>query len=112
MPRVLVSQFGAITRLGLHALLEEEGCEVIEPENGPSQLLLHVDSDRPDVVILNMDSGEDQDLARRIVLGFPAVRVIVCSAERPTMRVYLPFGSGESYESDLSSALLTEAVRG
>lgn len=112
MPRVLVSQFGAITRLGLRALLEEEGCEVIEPENGPNQLLARVASDRPDVVILNLDSKGDHELARRIVLDFPAVRVIACSAERPTMRVYLPFRSGESYESDLSSALLTEAVRG
>jgi DNA-binding NarL/FixJ family response regulator len=109
---VLVSHFGAIARLGLHAVLEEEGCEVVEPEYGSDQLVGRIGAERPDVVVLDLDSGGAEELARRIAERHPAVRVIACSSEQPTMRVYPPFRNGESYESDLSPAHLAEAVRG
>jgi DNA-binding NarL/FixJ family response regulator len=112
VPRVLVSRFGAIARLGLHAFLEEEGFEVIEPECGSNHLLSRLSAERPDVVVIDLDSSGAQELARRIAASHPTIRVIACSAEYPTMRVYPPFHNGESYESDLSSALLAEAVRG
>jgi DNA-binding NarL/FixJ family response regulator len=112
VPRVLVGRFGTIARLGLHAFLSEEGFEVIDPGYGSAQLLGHLGSDQPDVVVLDLDSGDTADLARRIVESYPSVQVIACSAERPTMRVYPPFHKGESYESDLSAVLLAEAIRG
>jgi DNA-binding NarL/FixJ family response regulator len=112
VPRVLVSQFGPIARLGLHAFLEEEGCEVVQSEDGSNQLVGRVGAERPDVVILDLDSTGALSLARRIASSCPSVKVIECSTERPMMRVYPPFCNGESYESDLSSALLAEAVKG
>jgi DNA-binding NarL/FixJ family response regulator len=112
VPRVLVSHFGAIARLGLHAFLEEEGFEVVEPEYSSNQLLAHVAADHPDVVLLDLDSSGTQELARSIVLSHPGVRVIACSAEQPRMRIYPPLRNGESYETDLTSAHLAQAVRG
>lgn len=111
MPRVLVSHFGAIARLGLHAFLEEEGFEVIEPECGSNQLLSRLGSEHPDVVVLDLDASGVHELVRCIATAYPALKVIACSAERPTMRIYPPFRNGESYESGLSSALLAEAIR-
>jgi DNA-binding NarL/FixJ family response regulator len=109
---VLVGRFGAIARLGLQAFLEEEGCEVVQPDYEEDELLNHIGRDCPDVVVLDMDSSGVDELARNIALGYPAVRVIACSAEQPTMRIYVPFHNGESYQSDLSSALLARAVLG
>jgi DNA-binding NarL/FixJ family response regulator len=112
VPRVLVSRFGAIARLGLHAFLKEEGFEIVEPDFASNQLLSQIGVQHPDVVVIDLDSNGAQELARRIVVDHPAVRVIACSAEQPTMRIYPPFHNGESYESALSSARLAEAVRG
>jgi DNA-binding NarL/FixJ family response regulator len=112
VPRALVSHFGAIARLGLRTFLEEEGFEVVEPEYGSTQLLSRLGIERPDVVVLDLDSAGTEGLARCIAERYPAITVVACSSEHPTMRVYPPFQNGESYESDLSSALLAEAVKG
>jgi len=111
VPRVLVGDFGAIARLGLEAFLDEEGFEVVAREHAPRQLFSLLTAVHPDVVVLDLDNEWGPELARRIISVHPGIKVIACSAEHPTMRVYPPFQNGASYESALSPELLAEAVR-
>jgi hypothetical protein len=39
------------------------------------------------------------------------VKVIGCSSATPEMRIFPPFHKGESYQSELTPALLVEAIR-
>ena len=99
MPRVLIGDFGAIARLGLREFLDEEGFEVVAEF-------------RPDVVVLDLDTDGEDDVAGQIATNFPAVKVIACSSEEPRMRIYPPFHHGESYLSELTPRLLADTVRG
>jgi DNA-binding NarL/FixJ family response regulator len=111
VPRVLIGDFGAIARLGLRELLDEQGFELVAEEEAAENLMDRLTEARPEVVVLNLDEAEDLVTAARIAAHFPAVKVIACSSTEPTMRIYPPFHHGESYVSELSRDLLAEAVR-
>ena len=65
----------------------------------------------PDVIVLDLDKRSTGDLVHAIVHRFPRVKVVACSSQHPTMRVFPPLHYGEFYESDLDPALLTSAVQ-
>ena len=111
MPRVLLGVFGAVARLGLRELLEEEGFEVVSEEHSPQRILPRLKEDSLDVVILDLDSEESLELADRIAALSPSINVIACSSERSTMRIFPPFHDGESYLTELSKTELVAAVR-
>jgi two-component system, response regulator PdtaR len=111
VPRVLIGDFGAIARLGLREFLDEEGFEVVAEERVPGEIVERLTEFRPDVVVIDLDTDGGLDVAFRIASTFPAVKVIACSSEEPTMRVYPPFHHGESYVSELTPRLLAETVR-
>jgi len=110
-PRVLIGDFGAIARLGLREFLDEEGFEIVAEETVPGGILDLLTEVRPDVVVIDLDTDGGLEVASRIATGFPAVKVIACSSESPTMRVFPPFHHGESYVSELTPSLLAESVR-
>ena len=112
MPRVLIGDFGAIARLGLREFLDEEGFEVVAEERLPGEILERLTEFRPDVVVLDLDTDGEADVAGLIAANFPAVKVIACSSEEPRMRIYPPFHHGESYLSELTPRLLADTVRG
>jgi DNA-binding NarL/FixJ family response regulator len=111
VPRVLIGDFGAIARLGLREFFDEEGFEVVAEEEAAEGIMERLTVSRPDVVVVDLDDHLGVEIAGRIALHFPAMKVIACSAQDPTMRVFPPFHHGESYLCPLSPALLAEAVR-
>lgn len=111
MPRVLVGDFGGITRLGLREFLREEGVEIVAELNAGDEILEQIAEMQPDVVILDME-GEGRELAAPIAAGFPNTKVIACSSDYPVMRIFPRFHHGESYRLELSRDRLVEAVSG
>jgi DNA-binding NarL/FixJ family response regulator len=112
MSRVLIGGFGAIARLGLRKVLDDEGFDVVAEQDVPEELLALLTRVRPDVVLLDLETDRAIGLAERICSDFPAVKVIACSPEESTMRVFPPFHHGESYLTDLDPEALAESVRG
>jgi len=74
------------------------------------QLGDHQTHAQPDVVVLDLDHDEGADLARTIADQFPSIKVIACSADSPTMKVFPPFHSGESYDVALNPTQLIYTV--
>jgi DNA-binding NarL/FixJ family response regulator len=107
--RVLLGDFGAIVRLGLWDIFQE-GAEVVAEETAAGELVQRLVAALPDVVVLDLDLEGVEQLARRIAMEYPAVKVIACSSASPVMRIFPPFHRGESYLSELSSDLLVDAV--
>jgi DNA-binding NarL/FixJ family response regulator len=110
MTRVLMGDFSALHRLGFEDILRTDGVELMETAG--ADLVGRVVEALPDVIVLDLDQPDSEDLVARIVQEFPSVKVIACSSDRPTMRVYPPFHRGESYTSPLDPALFTSAVQG
>lgn len=106
--RVLMGDFAALYRLGLRDILSGDAVQVIEAESGRLiELLVEV---LPQVVVLDGDKEETGSTVARIVRDFPAIRVIACSSQTPTMRVFPSFHSGESYSTPLDPASLKQEV--
>ena len=110
MARVLLGDFGAIVRLGLWDIFEERA-DLVTEETATSDIVESMLVMLPDVVVLDLDTAGVEELARRIAVDFPAVKVIACSSARPEMKVFPPFHHGESYLAELDPTLLVEAVR-
>jgi DNA-binding NarL/FixJ family response regulator len=110
-PRVLIGDFGAIARLGLREFLDEQGFEVVAEDRVPAEIMERLTEFRPDVVVLDLDTDGEIEVASLIASNYPAVKVIACSSEEPTMRVFPPFHHGESYVAELTPSLLADTVR-
>lgn len=111
MPRVLMGEFDAVVRLGLREIFDRDGSDVTTDETATSNILDRLVETLPDVVLLDLDNDGIDELARQIACRYPAVKVIACSSAKPAMRIFPPFHHGESYVSDLSPALLVDAVK-
>ena len=112
MKRVLIGELGAIVIFGLRELIDSDtDCEVVG-EYGPVDVLRDLDSEHPDVVLLDLDDSHGStDLAMAISESHPAIKVIACSSSEPRMRVFLPFHNGESYVARMSPEKLIEAIK-
>lgn len=106
--RVLMGDFSALHRLGIEAILRQDGIELMDAGDDVLARLLEA---LPDVIVLDLDRRATVDLVREIVHRFPRVKVVACSSIRPTVRVFPPLHYGEFYETDLDPALLTSAVQ-
>jgi AmiR/NasT family two-component response regulator len=109
MTRILLGDFGAVTRLGFEDALREEGVQLVE--SAADDLRERVIAVLPDVVVIDLDRRDAAELAARVVTQFPAVKVIACSSVEPKMRIYPPFHGGESYVTELSLERLMAAIR-
>lgn len=109
MTRILLGDFGAVTRLGFEEALNIEGLQLVE--SSADDLRERVMAVLPDVVVIDLDRPDATALASGVVKTFPAVKVIACSSAEPTMRVFPPFHGGESYEIELSVDQLAAAVQ-
>jgi DNA-binding NarL/FixJ family response regulator len=110
--KVLMGRFGSIAAIGLRGVLEDEGFEVVSEQPASDGLLDVLQRIVPDVVILDLDAHEARELAFRIAREFPAVQVIACSSDRPSMLVFPAGGGGRSHRVDLSPARLVEVLKG
>lgn len=109
MRRVLIGDFAVLQQLGYRDLLLSEGMEVVETAG--HDLVDRLVEAVPDAVLLDSDDDSSPGLVDRIVHQFPAVTVITCSSQSPTMRVFPPQHYGESYTTRLEPALLTSAIQ-
>ena len=109
MTRVMMGDFSALHRLGFEDILRVDGIELVEIPG--TDVLDRLVEALPDVVVLDLDQSETAELVRRIVYQFPTVKVVACSSEQPTMRIFPPLHYGESYTTDLNAALLTSAIQ-
>ncbi|MCA1704271.1 MAG: hypothetical protein LC808_13820 [Actinobacteria bacterium] len=110
MPHVLVGDFGAIVRLGLREIFEDERWDLVAEEIGNGEVVRRLIETMPDVVVLDLDVTGTDSLARLIASDFPAVKVIACSSAKPVMRIFPPFHHGESYTTELDASRLIAAV--
>ena len=83
--KVLVVDDSALTRRSLRQILETEGCEVVEAENGLDALERYF-LDKPDVVMLDlvMRGMYGLDVLHKIRELDPRARIIVVSADIQT----------------------------
>jgi hypothetical protein len=110
MRKVLMGDFDALYRLGFVEILGGKEIELVETlAKGVLERLVEV---LPAVVVLDQDKQETDELVKTIVHDFPAIRVIACSSERPTMRIFPSFHRGESYTRPLEPALFEREVQG
>lgn len=111
LPRALIGRFGAITRLGVIAVLVDGAVECVAEPDANRDLLDRLECSQPDVVLIDGDDGCTGLLVAAVRDRRPEVTVITCSNEHLTMRV-LPAGPDRRpYETTLSAAELVGAVR-
>jgi DNA-binding NarL/FixJ family response regulator len=106
-----LGDFGGIARLGLREFLDDEGFDVVAGDATLDALVDRVGTADVDVVVIDLDADGAIAVASDLVASFPGVRVIACSSEQPTMRVFPAYRSGESYEAELEPASLAAALR-
>ena len=109
--RVLIGDFGVVARMGLRELLAQEGVEVLGAAETRGEIFPRLCEAQPDVVLLDLDTGDSPQLAARIATDFPATKVIACSSDRPIMRVFPPFHYGESYIAPFTRVLFSATIK-
>jgi DNA-binding NarL/FixJ family response regulator len=107
---VLIGDFGGIANLGLEESLAEAGFDVVAERITNQNMIRRITEVRPDVVLIDLDSGGGLEAADEIASHFPTMKVIACSSHQPTMQVFPPFHNGESYFVDLDLHLLAEEI--
>jgi hypothetical protein len=107
--RVVVGDFGAIARHGMSDALRSQGFEVLVYELADVEA--HIDLVRPLAIVLDGDLESCRLLATRIAVEHPEIRVITCSVDEPSMRVYSDDSGPEPDPVPLTAALLAAAIR-
>ena len=95
-PRVLLGGLEPIVRIGMTAVLGEEGMEVVGAEQRPRALLLVAERLQPDAVVLGVGS---RDLVARVREACPHATVVLWTRDEEVMEVVGP-GSGEARRVD------------
>jgi AmiR/NasT family two-component response regulator len=108
---VLIGDFGVVARMGLQQLVAGEGLEVLGAAERRQEIVPRLREVQPDVVLLDLDSGDAPEFAAWISAAFPAVTVIACSSDEPIMRVFPPFHRGESYTAPFTRVLFAAALK-
>ena len=78
--------FGELVLVGLRDALRDESIVVIDLDN--ENLFQGVVELLPDVVVVDRDLDVSEDLVDKITSAFPSMKVLDCSVENTTMRVY------------------------
>ena len=89
-PRVLVGNLDPVVRLGMVAVLEEQGVEVVGAAERPQALVLLAGRLQPDAVVLDLGEGTSRELADRVRLASPDTRVILWARDEDAMEVLDP----------------------
>jgi AmiR/NasT family two-component response regulator len=107
-PRVLLGNLGPIMRLGMNRVLSEQGCQVVGHEDRPSAIIGAAHRLRPDIVVLDLDTGSSSELAQLVRGASPETTVVLWAREEDLMEVFEPASSA----SRLVSAPIVERLRG
>jgi len=88
--RVLLGDLDPIARLGMIAVLEEDGVDVIGEEERAEALVLVSGRLQPDAVVLDLDSPSARSLADRVRAASPGTTVVLWAREEDAMEVLDP----------------------
>jgi DNA-binding NarL/FixJ family response regulator len=85
--RVLLGNLEPVVALGMTAVLEERGLEVIGCEPRLQPLLLLAGQLRPDAVVLDLHGAESHDLAGRLRAAAPGAEIVLWARDEEVMDV-------------------------
>ena len=86
--RVMLGDLAPIMAIGLRAVLEEDGIDVIGLEREPERIVLQAERLQPDVVVLDFDKDGARALGDRIQHVAPATKVILWARDETVMEVH------------------------
>jgi DNA-binding NarL/FixJ family response regulator len=89
-PRVLLGKLEPIVRLGMIAVLEEDGVDVIGEEERPQALVLMAGRLRPDAVVLDLLDRSSRDLCERVRTASPETKVILWARDEDELEILDP----------------------
>jgi len=92
-PRVLLGNLDPVVMLGMTAVLEEDGIEVIGEEPRPAALVLMAGRLRPDAVVLDIEHHASRELSERVRAAAPETTVVFWARDEDVMEVVDPGAS-------------------
>ena len=92
-PRVLLGNLEPVVKLGMTAVLEEDGIEVIGEESRPAALVLMAGRLRPDAVVLDLEHATSRELSERVRAASPETTVVFWARDEDVMEVVAPGAS-------------------
>jgi DNA-binding NarL/FixJ family response regulator len=92
-PRVLLGNLEPVVKLGMTAVLEEDGIEVIGEESRPAALVLMAGRLRPDAVVLDLEHTTSRELSERVRVASPETTVVFWTRDEDVMEVVAPGAS-------------------
>jgi DNA-binding NarL/FixJ family response regulator len=92
-PRVLLGNLEPVVKLGMTAVLEEDGIDVIGEESRPAALVLLAGNLRPDAVVLGLEHALSRELSERVRAASPETTVVLWARDEDVMEVVAPGAS-------------------
>jgi DNA-binding NarL/FixJ family response regulator len=89
-PRVMLGDLGAMERLGMRRLLDEDGIEIVGDPLTSASVAPEVQRLRPDVVVLDLDSSDSQHLCELVRLNCPQAKVVLWARTEDVLEVIDP----------------------
>ena len=92
-PRVLLGNLDPVVTLGMTAVLEEDGIDVVGEEPRPAALVLMAGHLRPDAVVLDLGQAASRELSERVRAASPETTVVFWTRDEDVMEVVAPGAS-------------------
>ena len=89
-PRVLLGNLEPVVKLGMTAVLEEDGIEVIGEESRDAALVLMAGRMRPDAVVLDLLGRDAHALGGRVQSASPDTKVLLWARDEDELQVLDP----------------------
>jgi CheY-like chemotaxis protein len=89
-PRVLLGNLEPMVRMGMAAVLGDDGVEIVGQEERPAALLLMAGHLRPDAVLLDLGRADSRELGDRVRRASPQTTVILWARDEDAMEVFDP----------------------
>jgi len=108
---VLLGNLEPVVSMGMNAVLQEDGVEVIGREERPAALLLLAGRLRPDAVVLDLDDTESRALGDRLRAASPGTTVILWARDEDAMEILDPGApTPRRFYSELPDELRSELI--
>jgi DNA-binding NarL/FixJ family response regulator len=89
-PRVLLGNLEPMVRLGMTAVLEEDGIDVIGAEMRSAPLVLMAGQLRPDALVLDLGQSTSRELGNRVRAASPETTIVFWARDEDVMEVDAP----------------------
>jgi DNA-binding NarL/FixJ family response regulator len=92
-PRVLLGNLDPVVTLGMTAVLEDDGIDVVGEEPRAAALVLMAGRLRPDAVVLDLEHAASHELSERVRAASPETTVVFWTRDEEVMEVVDPGAS-------------------